>query len=235
MMSVGSGPAAQFPDQHVVPGTRIPTLSEVLALVRKSGDRHVRLNIETKIDPNHPEQSPEPQRFVTLLLDLLQVEKFSDRVMIQSFDWRTLQLVQKLAPRDTHGLSHGAKRIRSHDLAGQGFGVDGGFQSCRARPFSSANDQGGRWRDLVAVLRRCRCRADIPVPSPRPFSRGLDRQQARGYGAHDRNRRRRNYLGSSGPVAASSRRGGHYPAGRFAGHALSSVIPAKPVNPQRRP
>ena len=58
----------------------------------------MRLNIETKIDPNHPEQSPDPQRFVTLLLDVLQAEKFSDRVTIQSFDWRTLQLVQKLAP-----------------------------------------------------------------------------------------------------------------------------------------
>jgi glycerophosphoryl diester phosphodiesterase len=90
--------AAQFPDQRVVPGTPIPTLKEVLELVRKSGDSRVRLNIETKIDPNHPEESPDPQRFVTLLLEFLQAEKFSDRVMVQSFDWRTLQLVQKLAP-----------------------------------------------------------------------------------------------------------------------------------------
>src|SRR6201747_873862 len=94
----GSAYAAQFPDQHAVPGTRIPTLKEVLALVRKSGDRHVRLNIETKIDPNHPDQSPDPQRFVTLLLDLLAAEKFSDRVMVQSFDWRTLLLVERFAP-----------------------------------------------------------------------------------------------------------------------------------------
>jgi glycerophosphoryl diester phosphodiesterase len=90
--------AKQFPDQHAVPGTPIPTLGEVFALVRKSGDGHVRLNIETKIDPNHPDESPDPQRFVTLLLDLLAAEKFSDRVMVQSFDWRTLLLVQKLAP-----------------------------------------------------------------------------------------------------------------------------------------
>src|SRR5471032_3246667 len=47
----GSAYAAQFPDQHAVPGTRIPTLAEVFGLVRKSGDSHVRLNIETKIDP----------------------------------------------------------------------------------------------------------------------------------------------------------------------------------------
>ncbi|MGO8910217.1 MAG: glycerophosphodiester phosphodiesterase [Bradyrhizobium sp.] len=94
----GSKYAAQFPDQHAVPGTKIPTLRQVFDLVRRSGNSHVRFNIETKIDPNHPEESPEPERFVTLLLDLVRAEKFSDRVMVQSFDWRTLQLVQKLAP-----------------------------------------------------------------------------------------------------------------------------------------
>ena len=90
--------ARQFPDQQAVPGTPIPTLSEVFALVRKSGDGHVRLNIETKIDPNHPDESPDPQRFVGLLLDLAAAEKFEDRIMVQSFDWRTLQIVQKRAP-----------------------------------------------------------------------------------------------------------------------------------------
>ena len=94
----GSAYGKQFPDQHAVPGTPIPTLKEVLALVRKSGDGQVRLNIETKIDPNHPDESPGPERFVSLLLDFLQAEKFSDRVTIQSFDWRTLLLVQKRAP-----------------------------------------------------------------------------------------------------------------------------------------
>jgi glycerophosphoryl diester phosphodiesterase len=94
----GSAYAAKFPDQRAVPGAKIPTLKEVIDLVRKSGDSHVRLNIETKIDPSHPGESPDPERFVALLLDLLQAERFSDRVMVQSFDWRTLQLVQKLAP-----------------------------------------------------------------------------------------------------------------------------------------
>ena len=94
----GSRYAAQFPDQHAAPGTPIPTLREVFDLVRKSGDRNVRLNIETKIDPHHPDESPDPERFVVLLLDFLKAEKFADRVMIQSFDWRTLQRIQKLAP-----------------------------------------------------------------------------------------------------------------------------------------
>ena len=94
----GSAYAAQFPDQLAVPGTPIPTLSEVFALVRKSGNDKVRLNIETKIDPNHPDESPDPGRFVTLLLDLVGREKFEDRIMVQSFHWRTLLLVQQRAP-----------------------------------------------------------------------------------------------------------------------------------------
>jgi glycerophosphoryl diester phosphodiesterase len=94
----GSAYAARFPAQLAIPGTRIPTLAEVFALVRRSADRHVRLNIETKIDPNHPEESLDPQHFVATVLELLRRERFSDRVMIQSFDWRTLQLVQKQAP-----------------------------------------------------------------------------------------------------------------------------------------
>lgn len=91
--------ARQFPDQRAVPGTRIPSLSELFALVRKSGNTRVRFNIETKIDPNHPDESLDPQAFVTELLGLIEAEKFSDRVMIQSFDWRTLQLVQQQAPK----------------------------------------------------------------------------------------------------------------------------------------
>ncbi|MCK1422080.1 glycerophosphodiester phosphodiesterase [Bradyrhizobium sp. 182] len=94
-----SGYAKQFPDQRALPGTRIPTLSELFALVRKSGNMRVRFNIETKIDPNHPDETLDPQAFVTRLLSLIEAEQFSERVMIQSFDWRTLLLVQQQAPK----------------------------------------------------------------------------------------------------------------------------------------
>ncbi|CUU16079.1 glycerophosphoryl diester phosphodiesterase [Bradyrhizobium sp. JR7.2] len=90
--------AKQFPDQRAVPGTRIPTLGELFALVRKAGNTRVRFNIETKIDPNHPDESLDPRGFVAKLLQLIEAEGFSDRVMIQSFDWRTLLLVQQQAP-----------------------------------------------------------------------------------------------------------------------------------------
>ncbi|MDA9505467.1 glycerophosphodiester phosphodiesterase [Bradyrhizobium sp. CCBAU 11386] len=90
--------ARQFPEQRAVPGTHIPTLRQLFALVRKSGDDRVRFNIETKINPNHPDESLDPQGFVAKLLALIEAEKFSGRVTIQSFDWRTLQLVQQQAP-----------------------------------------------------------------------------------------------------------------------------------------
>lgn len=89
----------QFPDQRAVPGTRIPTLREVFALVRKSGNSRMRFNIETKIDPNHPDETLDPQTFVTKLLGVIEAEGVSGRVMIQSFDWRTLLLVQQQAPK----------------------------------------------------------------------------------------------------------------------------------------
>ena len=95
----GSAYAAQFPGQLAVPGTPIPTLSEVVALVRRSGDEHVRLNIETKIDPNRPHESLDPEHFVAAVLAVLRREHFSNRVLIESFDWRTLLLVQRLAPK----------------------------------------------------------------------------------------------------------------------------------------
>jgi glycerophosphoryl diester phosphodiesterase len=58
----GSEYAKQFPDQLAVPGTPIPTLAEVFALVRKSGNTHVRLNIETKLNPLIPNDAPDPDR-----------------------------------------------------------------------------------------------------------------------------------------------------------------------------
>ncbi|MGJ4926502.1 glycerophosphodiester phosphodiesterase [Bradyrhizobium sp. HKCCYLS2038] len=98
----GSDYAKQFPDQKVLSGDvppRIPTLKEVIDLVRLFGNEHVKLNIETKLDPDHPGEAPDPERFVTLLLGLIEAEHFAGRVMIQSFDWRTLQLVQQRAPQ----------------------------------------------------------------------------------------------------------------------------------------
>jgi glycerophosphoryl diester phosphodiesterase len=95
----GSDYAKRFARQEPMPRVTMPTLVELIALVKKSGNQQVRLNIETKIDPTKPDEAPTPERFVDLLLEVLAREGFSERVMIQSFDWRTLQLVQARQPK----------------------------------------------------------------------------------------------------------------------------------------
>jgi len=88
----------QFPQQQSRDGQRIPRLADVFARVKELGADHVRFDIETKIDPNFPEQTLPPEKFVTALLHVIRNAGMTTRVMIQSFDWRTLQLIQTLEP-----------------------------------------------------------------------------------------------------------------------------------------
>jgi glycerophosphoryl diester phosphodiesterase len=94
----GTGYAQRFPDQRPVDGTRIPRLADVFALVRKNGNASVRFNIETKISPLHPDLTVSPDAFARALIALLKNEGMAQRATIQSFDWRTLAVVQKEAP-----------------------------------------------------------------------------------------------------------------------------------------
>lgn len=94
----GSATAKNFPEQQPSDGERIPRLADVFALVAASGNTAVRFNIETKIDPTDPEGTVAPDHFVLALLAAIRGADMESRVTIQSFDWRTLVLVKKLAP-----------------------------------------------------------------------------------------------------------------------------------------
>lgn len=94
----GSQYASRFPRQQPVDGSRIPRLADLFALVRKSANTSVRLNIETKISPLHPERTFPPEIFARSLVQLILKEKMHGRVTVQSFDWRTLRVVQRVAP-----------------------------------------------------------------------------------------------------------------------------------------
>lgn len=90
--------AERFATQTAVDGTKIPSLDEVFKLVRKSGNETVRFNIETKINPLRAELTVGPDEFAGALVEVIKRNGFEDRTAIQSFDWRTLQVVQRLAP-----------------------------------------------------------------------------------------------------------------------------------------
>jgi glycerophosphoryl diester phosphodiesterase len=87
-----------FSAQKDLNGVRIPRLKDLFELIKAQGNTQVQLAIETKITPQRPDQTPDPERFVQLLLQEIKDHGMSERVQILSFDWRTLQAVQKAAP-----------------------------------------------------------------------------------------------------------------------------------------
>jgi glycerophosphoryl diester phosphodiesterase len=93
------GPVAKnFPDQRPSEGERMPTLQQVLALLRAPGAQGLRANIEIKLNPRNPDDTPPAETVVRAVLDVIQAAEAERRVSIQSFDWRVQRLVQKLAP-----------------------------------------------------------------------------------------------------------------------------------------
>jgi glycerophosphoryl diester phosphodiesterase len=85
-----------FANQQTVPGTRMPTLDEAFALSTRGNFDY---NIETKSFPEHPEYSPAPEEFARLVLDRIRHFRLESRVILQSFDFRTLVAMRKLAPQ----------------------------------------------------------------------------------------------------------------------------------------
>lgn len=86
----GSKKNPAYPKQKPVPGTRIPTLDEVLQLAPRG---KFEFNIETKMAPGI-----DPEHFARLVLDVVRKHKLEKRVILQSFDFRTLRAMKRLAP-----------------------------------------------------------------------------------------------------------------------------------------
>jgi glycerophosphoryl diester phosphodiesterase len=84
-----------FPKQTPVPGTRMPTLDEVFDLAPRG---NFQFNIETKIFKDHPELTPSPQDFDKLVLASIRRHHLEKRILLQSFDFRTLHAMKQLAP-----------------------------------------------------------------------------------------------------------------------------------------
>ena len=94
----GSDYSKRFPEQRRQDKVRIPTLEEVFELTRHARNAEVRFNIETKISPEEPEDTAPPEVFARALIKVVRDNGMAGRTTIQSFDWRTLAIVQKEAP-----------------------------------------------------------------------------------------------------------------------------------------
>jgi glycerophosphoryl diester phosphodiesterase len=93
-----TGYARQFSEQKPLDGTRIPRLSDLFDLVKRSGDDKVRFAIETKLRPDKPEETALPEPFARAVVEGIRKAGMAARSQILSFDWRSLQVVQKIAP-----------------------------------------------------------------------------------------------------------------------------------------
>jgi glycerophosphoryl diester phosphodiesterase len=84
-----------YPQQTPVPGTRMPTLDEAFRLAPRGP---FDFNIETKISSARPEYAPVPEEFARLVLAVVREHRLEKRIILQSFDFRTLRAMAKLAP-----------------------------------------------------------------------------------------------------------------------------------------
>jgi glycerophosphoryl diester phosphodiesterase len=84
-----------FANQKPAPGTRVPTLDDVFRLASRGTFDY---NIETKSFPDKPEYTPAPDEFARMVLAKIREYKLEKRIILQSFDFRTLIAMKKLAP-----------------------------------------------------------------------------------------------------------------------------------------
>jgi glycerophosphoryl diester phosphodiesterase len=97
----GSKAARRWPNQAQLDGVGIPALEEVLALGEALAGGHLRYNVETKVSPLSPEDSPDPLTIADALVARLLAAGVTKRASVQSFDWRSLRRVQETAPAIT--------------------------------------------------------------------------------------------------------------------------------------
>lgn len=100
---VGLKPHPNFPKQQKLAATK-PLLSDVIAqveaAVKQKGKQPVYYNIETKSNPATDNlYHPEPEVFVELLMGVINRAGIADRVIIQSFDFRTLRVLHAKYPK----------------------------------------------------------------------------------------------------------------------------------------
>jgi glycerophosphoryl diester phosphodiesterase len=94
----GSLKNIRFPKQEPRPKTPIPSLEEVFEWIKKSPlpqAKTIRFNLETKILEENPDDTVAPKEFVDLFLKTVRKYQMEDRVILQSFDFRSLQELAK--------------------------------------------------------------------------------------------------------------------------------------------
>jgi glycerophosphoryl diester phosphodiesterase len=109
----GSRYAGRFPKQQPQDGARIPTLREVIALLKQNAPADLALWIEIKSSPAKPSQAPPVDTLTDRVIQVVRSENIAHRIRILSFDWRALVRIQERAPEiETVYLTSRSKQFK---------------------------------------------------------------------------------------------------------------------------
>jgi glycerophosphoryl diester phosphodiesterase len=94
----GSTYAQRYPARIPMDGVRIPTLAELLGLLRAAQGPPRLIYVEIKTDPQDPAASPDPVAITDAVLDDLDAAGWTAHAKIIAFDWGVLRLARERDP-----------------------------------------------------------------------------------------------------------------------------------------
>jgi len=116
-----------FSKQKTLETARIPSLKDLLELVKSSG-KDIFLNLEIKSSPYKQDLIPNPSEMVKLVLKDINDYSLVDQTLISSFDWRILKEVKKQNSNILRGYLS-LQQGQSKTIFEDSLWVDGKFSS----------------------------------------------------------------------------------------------------------
>ena len=88
----------RFINQKTLENQRIPKLSDLLNLSSKNESQSLVINLEIKSTPDEENLTPHPGDMVKLIINEVNKSNLKDKIIISSFDWRTLTEIKNQNP-----------------------------------------------------------------------------------------------------------------------------------------
>ena len=88
----------RFINQKKLENQKIPKLSELLEMSKKNKSENLLINLEIKSTPDEENLTPEPEDTVKLVMKDINGTHLKDKIIVSSFDWRTLTVIKNNYP-----------------------------------------------------------------------------------------------------------------------------------------
>jgi Glycerophosphoryl diester phosphodiesterase len=152
-----------YPEQKTVPGERMPLLDEVF---REFKDKtKLQFMIETKMAPEDSGRAVAPEHFARLVYEIIRRHGMQDRVILQSFDHRTLREMKKLDSRIRLCMLNPRKHLGDYVTPAKELGAHYQFinwsviqpedvkalHAAGIKVFSGTTDDPQVWKKLIAM------------------------------------------------------------------------------------